>query len=379
MLQKTFFIRLSWRWGSVSRRSEVTATFIMAMGVLTFGMTGARLVKVFEYVSNGVDIGTAMMFMVYVLPIAMAFTIPWAALVSIMLVFGRLSADNEITAMRACGVSILQIVAPIIMLAFMLTCICLYLQLEVGPRYLGKAQTVVKSVAVDHPLALFEPGIPIDFNDFSMFIDQKNAETGEIKGIQVYRLNKNNRRIEQDVTASSGKIVVDKEAQIMNIVLQNATIIAYENDDDPHPRRSFGKEMSFAIEYGKQFNSKRISLRDKHLGYEGLYARSIMMRQRNQPERICEIETELNQRVALALAPMAFLLLGLPMAIRTSRRETSIGLFLSVLLAGLYFGSVLVSDSLKSFTWAFPQYIVWIPPALYQIFGAIYIMKIARS
>lgn len=354
-------------------------TFVMAMGVLTFGMTGARLVKVFEYVSNGVDIGTAMMFMVYVLPIAMAFTIPWAALVSIMLVFGRLSADNEITAMRACGVSILQIVAPIIMLAFMLTCICLYLQLEVGPRYLGKAQTVVKSVAVDHPLALFEPGIPIDFNDFSMFIDQKNAETGEIKGIQVYRLNKNNRRIEQDVTASSGKIVVDKEAQIMNIVLQNATIIAYENDDDPHPRRSFGKEMSFAIEYGKQFNSKRISLRDKHLGYEGLYARSVMMRQRNQPERICEIETELNQRVALALAPMAFLLLGLPMAIRTSRRETSIGLFLSVLLAGLYFGSVLVSDSLKSFTWAFPQYIVWIPPALYQIFGAIYIMKIARS
>ena len=265
------------------------------------------------------------------------------------------------------------------MLAFMLTCICLYLQLEVGPRYLGKAQTVVKSVAVDHPLALFEPGIPIDFNDFSMFIDQKNAETGEIKGIQVYRLNKNNRRIEQDVTASSGKIVVDKEAQIMNIVLQNATIIAYENDDDPHPHRSFGKEMSFAIEYGKQFNSKRISLRDKHLGYEGLYARSIMMRQRNQPERICEIETELNQRVALALAPMAFLLLGLPMAIRTSRRETSIGLFLSVLLAGLYFGSVLVSDSLKSYTWAFPQYIVWIPPALYQIFGAIYIMKIARS
>ena len=33
-------------------------TFVMAMGVLTFGMTGARLVKVFEYVSNGVDIGT---------------------------------------------------------------------------------------------------------------------------------------------------------------------------------------------------------------------------------------------------------------------------------------------------------------------------------
>ena len=329
-------------------------TFVMAMGVLTFGMTGARLVKVFEYISNGVDIGTAMKFMLYVLPIAMAFTIPWAALVSIMLVFGRLSADNEITAMRACGVSILQIVAPIILLAFSLTCCCLWLELDVGPRYLGKAQEVVKSVAVDHPLALFEPGIPIEFNGLNMYIDQKNAETGELRGIQVYRLNKNNSRIEQDVTASAGKIVVDKEAQVMHIILHS-------------------------IEYGKQFNSKRISLRDKHLGYKGLYGRLIIERERNNQERITEIETELNQRVALALAPMAFLLLGLPMAIRTSRRETSIGLFLSVLLAGLYFGAVLVSDSLSSFAKAFPQYIVWIPPALYQIFGAIYIMKIARS
>ena len=354
-------------------------TFVMAMGVLTFGMTGARLVKVFEYVSNGVDIGTAMKFMIYVLPIAMAFTIPWAALVSIMLVFGRLSADNEITAMRACGVSILQIVAPIILLAFSLTCCCLWLELDVGPRYLGKAQEVVKSVAVDHPLALFEPGIPIEFNGLNMYIDQKNPETGELRGIQVYRLNKNNSRIEQDVTASAGKIVIDKEAQIMHIILHDATIIAYENSTDTHPRRSFSKEMSFSIEYGKQFNSKRISLRDKHLGYKGLYGRLIIERERNNRERITEIETELNQRVALALAPMAFLLLGLPMAIRTSRRETSIGLFLSVLLAGLYFGAVLVSDSLSSFAKAFPQYIVWVPPALYQIFGAIYIMKIARS
>ena len=353
-------------------------TFLMAMGVLTFGMTGARLVKVFEYISNGVNISTAMLFMMYVLPIALAFTIPWAALVSIMLVFGRLSADNEITAMRACGVSILQIVAPIIMLTFALTCLCLYLQLDVGPRYLGKAQVVVKSVAVDHPLALFEPGIPIEFDNLSMYIDQKNPETGEIKGIQVYNLSKDAKRIEQDVTASSGKIVVDKVAQKMDIILENATIIAYENNNDEHPRRTFGKEMKFTLEYGKEFNRKRIALRDKHLGYEGLYARSIIERKRNSTERICEIETELNQRVALALAPMAFLLLGLPMAIRTSRRETSIGLFMSVLLAGLYFGSVLVSDSLKSTPWMFPQYIVWIPPALYQIFGAIYIFHIAR-
>ncbi len=352
-------------------------TFLMAMLVLTFGMTGARLVKVFEYISNGVHISTAFVFMLYVLPIALAFTIPWAALVSIMLVFGRLSADNEITAMRACGVSILQIVAPIIALTFLMTCLCLFLQLDVGPRYLGQARTVVQSVVVDHPLALFEPGIPVSMNDISIYIDQKDTKTGEIRGIQVYRVAGN--RIEQDITAASGFVKVNREDQVMDIVLKNATVSAYENSDDVLPRKTFGSQMTFTIPYGRQFNSKDVSFRDKYLGYKGLYARSIIERKRHDRERICQIETELNQRVALALAPMAFLLLGLPMAIRTSRRETSVGLFLSVLLAGLYFGGVLVSDSLRSTPWLFPQYIVWIPPVLYQVFGALYIFKISKQ
>ena len=61
-------------------------TFIASIGVLTFGMTGARLVKVFEYISEGVDSTAAFKFLLYVLPVALSYTIPWAALVSIMLV-----------------------------------------------------------------------------------------------------------------------------------------------------------------------------------------------------------------------------------------------------------------------------------------------------
>ena len=99
------------------------ATFLTAIGILTFGMTGARLMKVFEYISSGVPAGNAFMVLLYVMPIVLSFTIPWAALVSVMLVFGRLSADNEITAMRSSGISILQIVSPIIVIAFFLTCI----------------------------------------------------------------------------------------------------------------------------------------------------------------------------------------------------------------------------------------------------------------
>ena len=346
------------------------ATFITAIGILTFGMTGARLMKVFEYISSGVPAGNAFMVLLYVMPIVLSFTIPWAALVSVMLVFGRLSADNEITAMRSSGISILQIVSPIIVIAFFLTCICLYLQLQVGPYYLGKARTLVRNVLVDQPTSIFEPGIQNRFNDLLIYIGGKEGNV--IKEVQVYRLGKNG-YWEQDVTASRGKVEVDREKQVMNVILQNATVAAHEGNSVRH---TFSETLTFSIDYGTKFTSEAVTQRDKFLRVMDILARLSLLKKRGGDTTYLEVE--LNQRVALALAPIAFLLLGMPLAVRTSRRETSVGLFLSVLLAGIYFGGVLISDALRESPKLYPQYLVWIPPALFQIFGAVYIFKIAR-
>ena len=147
------------------------ATFTMSIVVLTFAMTGNSLMKVIDYISQGVSPVIAGQFLLLALPMALAFSIPWAALVSIMLVFGRLSADNEITAMRACGISILQIISPIIVSSFLLTCVCLWLQLEVGPPALGEARDLVKNAAASSPLSFFTPGIPVQFGQYTFFVD----------------------------------------------------------------------------------------------------------------------------------------------------------------------------------------------------------------
>jgi lipopolysaccharide export system permease protein len=87
---------------------------------------------------------------------------------------------------------------------------------------------------------------------------------------------------------------------------------------------------------------------------------------------------ELNQRIAFALSPIAFMLLGLPLAIRTSRRETSVGLFLSVILAGLFFLSIIICESVTMFPQIYPQYLLWLPNLIYQLTGAWLIYKIAN-
>ena len=114
-----------------------------------------------------------------------------------------------------------------------------------------------------------------------------------------------------------------------------------------------------------------------HMKLTDLMGRIRMTRELNRDTT--DLEVELNQRIAFALSPIAFLLLGLPLAIRTSRRETSIGLFMSVILAGVFFLSIILCDSLTKFPRLYPQYLLWLPNIIFQALGATMTFMISRK
>ena len=360
------------------------ATFAMAIVILTFAMTGNSLMQVIEYISQGVSPVIAGQFLLLALPMALAFSIPWAALVSIMLVFGRMSADNEITAMRACGISILQIISPIIVSSFLLTCVCLWLQLEVGPPALGDARGLVKSAAANSPLAICTPGIPFQLGDYTLFIDSKDSAGGEdhIYGVQIY-MSDSDGATKEDILASHGVLSMDPVTQILTVTLYDALVEKVEGvGKERRKEHAYSESVELRVPFGDQYNRKDVSIKDKYLAYKGLFARLAIYIQRGKDATGTDataINVEINQRIALALAPIAFMMLGMPLAIRTSRRETSIGLILSVALGALYYGGVLVSDALRNNPQLYPQYVVWVPPVLFQLFGVIYLTKIARK
>ncbi len=349
--------------------------FSMAIGILTFGMTGANLVKVLDYVSQGISFWTFLQFTLYILPIVLTFTVPWAVMVAVMLVFGRMSADSEITAMRACGISIMQIVSPILIITFFLTIFCLYLQVEVGPPLLGKSRSLMSTAAINQPLAIFEPGKPIEYENTIIYIDDKEGDN-IIRGVQLYKVT-DEQEVALDISAVHGKLTVDKEKQILNVYLYDCLVVNHTGEGgDGTPNRFFAREVKFDFNYGQQANAERVSTRAKYMRLSDLMAKIRMTKMINQDTT--ELEVELNQRIAFALSPIAFLLLGLPLAIRTSRRETSVGLFLSVILAGAFFLSIILCESLSSYPKLYPQYLLWLPNILFQILGAVMTYRISQ-
>ncbi|HCE43368.1 MAG TPA: hypothetical protein DET40_07455 [Lentisphaeria bacterium] len=353
---------------------DFVVTGLMAVIVMTFGLMGTHLIKMFQALTQGIPLSSALMFLLYIIPTALSLTIPFSVLVATMLVFGKLSANNEITAMRACGISILQIISPIIILTFALTCTCLYLQMDLSPYYSNKAKDILKEAGIKKPTALLEPGKPMQYENYNIYIDDKN-DRNEIKNVQVYILSKDMKEWEQDITALSGRIDVDEDKKVMKIILFNAIIKVKENNDS-QPRRTSAESIEFPIDYGHKFNEIKVGDKPQYITSNELFSRTILYKKRGM--NVTRLEVELNQRIALAVSPIAFLLLGMPLAIRTSRRETSVGLFISVILAGAYFISIMILAALYTKPAIHPQLLIWIPNLFYQIGGAIFLFIIAR-
>src|SRR6202040_3702068 len=117
---------------SISRELLVNVLFAIAVLslVLVVGNIFRKLLPLL--VNPDVPLEYLLSFIAYVLPFSLIFTIPWGLLTAVLLVFGRLSADNELTALRSNGVSITRICIPLMAIAIVCTAASLWLNVEVA-------------------------------------------------------------------------------------------------------------------------------------------------------------------------------------------------------------------------------------------------------
>ncbi|MEP7078668.1 MAG: LptF/LptG family permease, partial [Chthoniobacterales bacterium] len=116
-----------------SRELLVNVLFAIAVLslVLVVGNIFRKLLPLL--VNHDVPVEFLVSFIAYILPFSLIFTIPWGLLTAILLVFGRLSADNELIALRSNGVSVTRIAVPLAVIAIACTGICLWLNVQVAP------------------------------------------------------------------------------------------------------------------------------------------------------------------------------------------------------------------------------------------------------
>jgi lipopolysaccharide export system permease protein len=339
----------------------------MALGVLTFVMLLGNLVKIAELVINkGVDIYSVSKLFLYLIPYLLTYTLPIAVLTATLLALGRLSSDNEIIAIRASGVNMFSLIAPLLSLGLVLSLLLVILNDRVIPYAHFASRKTLIEVGMKNPTAALEPGVFINsFQKYILFIYR--IEENKLTNVRIYEPEEG--KPTRTIVARKGEFITIPENKTVKLKLVDGTA----DEPDPENPKNFFKLnfktyfMTLNLNQGRDKDS--IGKKPKDMTIKELDEEM----QKLQKEGIdpTPLITEIHKKVSLAFSCFVFILLGAPLAIITRRREKSINLGIAFVTVGAYYLLFIGAEALSLQGYVNPSIAMWIPNALVALAGVI--------
>ena len=293
----------------------VTALGVMALSAL---LLLGNLFKELRplLVENKAPISIVLEFIFQVIPFSLMFSIPWGFLTAVLLVYGRLASDNELTSMRMSGMSLWRLSAPAI------------------------------AIGIDKR---------VDDVIHGMHIYQKADEKSP------------------SVAMHSERVTMDfsPEKKILTLNLINPLITTQEEGSISQSVTMDEMPLSINLDKSRSRRIKANRFTNREIR-EALDTPGYL-----DKKQTTEFATELPRRASFSLACIVFALIGVPLAINTRRKDTSTGFALGILIASLYFLALIFADLSRKNDTMLPYILLWLPNII-TVAVALHLHKRAR-
>ncbi len=363
---------------------DFLTVFAVAMLLITFAFVIGAIYKVIDYMAKGLPFGIIGGFFLNSIPYSLAYSIPISALFATLLIFGRLSSDSEISAMKSSGLSMWQIASPIVLISLAMVCVCLYNNCIVYPAATYANRQLIKGMGVEDPIKLLEEGRFIrDFPGYMIYVGKKNKN--RVRDLVVYEVDKETGEVTGSVRAGSGIMTADKEKAELKIDLFDVRIEIPDPDspgDSSKTRYVNARNYPIRLDFNELLGNKNVYKKRKNmtifeLAYRIRNSETENARLNKKDRRIehCRNLVEANQRIALALSPFMFVLIAIPLGITSHRKESSIGMVMSLAIMFIYYIFMILSDTFDKTPSLYPWLIPWIPIVLGQLGGLLLLRR----
>ncbi|MEO6095747.1 MAG: LptF/LptG family permease [Fibrobacteria bacterium] len=167
---------------------EHIAPFFYALFVITFLFLVDFLIRILSSIlSKGLGWRVVLEILVLNLAWMLALSIPMAVLVATLMAFGRFSSDNEVTAMKALGISPFKAMLPVMIVASLLGGALVYFNNKILPEANFRAAALRNDIGRKKPTALITPRTLIrDFENYLIWIESLDQATGKLGGVRIY-------------------------------------------------------------------------------------------------------------------------------------------------------------------------------------------------
>jgi lipopolysaccharide export system permease protein len=311
---------------------ELLWPFLLALLVFSSVAIMTKIIDLMDLVFNkGISPGQVLLLVVYLLPSLLIYTVPMSVILAVLIALGRLSADSEIIALKASGISLYQMIAPFLALCltgFALTALC-----SISLESLGRSsfRSHTENFSAEYVAASLEGGV---FNDtikgLIIYVQEFDQNTLQVKNIMI-----SDRRDPAQpvfIIAEHGIILSDQSNLRLLFKLYEGSI----------HRRNMEQKYEYAI-----FNTYQMLLplpgpekddkptKHRELSLQQLFAQLSALKSQGLDYKREMIE--IHKRFALPFSCLIFGLLGMSLGVYLRRGGRASGFMLSLIIVVLYF------------------------------------------
>jgi len=346
---------------------ELFGPFALSLIVFTFVLLMGNIIQLAELlITKGVEITYVVKLFFNLIPYLLSYTLPMSILTSVLLTFGKLSSDNEITAIRASGISLISILVPVLVVGILFCMLSIYLNDRVLPKSHFTSRKILSEIGFKKPTAYLEAGTFIKtFKKYIIFI--YSIEKNKLHNIRIYEPLKG--KSTRTIIAKHGEFIPLPEQKLIKLKLIDGV------SDEPNPENpnnffklSF-KTYFITLDLAEDRKGSNIEKKPKDMTIEELEEEIKNFAKENiDPSPLL---TEIHKKISLSFASLAFVIIGLPLAIRTKRHEKSIGFGMSLVIIMVYYLLLAFGEALALRQLCPPPVAMWFSNVLLVLIGAI--------
>jgi len=314
---------------------ELTVILILSMGILTFILVLGRLGKMADFVINkGVGIKDILLLIAYSTPSYLTFTLPMAFLLSVIVVLGRLSTENELLVLKASGVDLKSLFVPITALGVLIT-LCgllnanLFLQKN-GELFKNTLINVMKKgISVEDKEGVFNDTI----RDIVIYIDKVDAQKRFLSGVVVS--DDRDKEVKQTISAKRGYINVDPTTLDLYFALEKGSLHRWEKSTDTYRSVNFNN-YTFSMNLSEMIPNVSV-LRKKPYEMNSDELNAALTNAKNYNERYDTMLDIDNVRLSIPFSSLAFIFLTIPLGVKRKIEGKFSGMLYGLLLFLFYY------------------------------------------
>ena len=332
---------------------EVVSHGILGLAVFTFVFFVPQLVRLMDLVvRHSGSLWTIILLFLCTIPPGLAFTLPIGVLVGVLIGLGRLSADSEIVALHASGVSLRRLLLPIGFVAVLATAATLLTTFWLSPLALRTAARLEQQlIASQAPFSVQPRVFDERFPKFILYVQDVEAAATHWRGVFLASApgataglfpQGSNRAQQSSVTiAEDAQIVTSAAQRQIDLHLGSGSTHEYDaHTPDQYNVTTFG-ETDIPVD----ISGAALPLKARPLSIAERPATALLSD--NGPTWLSS-RIEYQRRVAFPTACLVFALLGVPIGVRPRRGGRAGGLILTLILVGGYYLVFITGDHMAA-------------------------------